>query len=635
MKKDRNISVREDKRGLLMNKRISIILVVLMILSSTSAFAANFNDVPANHWASTYISDMQRKGIITGYSDGTFKPNTEVTKLASIKVIYEMLKTNDLLDEEIIEEQVEDYSLTLNRYNVPSWGREAVAFALGEKIIVEAELATFFNADDTLTVASKGEVSVYLGKALKAALEIDFGNTVYSFGFNDEITISFAMAPYVNLLVKNDIVSGDENDNFNTKKPVTRAVLAKMISVADELVADDGEPFYEDSVDDLVVEVQKGIIVLLNEDNKTIVIKDEDDDQEIYKIIDDAIVMINEREEALDDLDEDDEVTLSLNSDGMVIKIGKNAIESYETGEFYNIIGSRNEYLITLKNEAGNKHTFESIDEDRVVFKVNGETVDYDELKKGLSIEKLELNYNNEIEELWLGEETDVYEGILLRGLYYKDKPMIKIRTYGNEELELEVDEDADVEKNNRNRSLSYLTKGDIVRLELDDGIVDEIIATSIEESGEGRIKKIIIAEIPQLVIEDNGNEVTYDIDDDVDIEIDDDDDKDLYDLRLNYKVELDIEGNVIQKIEAESVSDTLNISGFITEIYSDNDVIVVETKDDEVISVSCNDAKIYDDDGDRIGFSKLDEDDEILIFADDNSSLFDYTAKRIYIIKN
>jgi hypothetical protein len=262
-----------------MNKKIGILLAMLMIFTSASVFAATFTDVPSDHWASAYISDMQKKGIITGYSDGTFKPDAELTKMASVKVIYEMLKNNDLLDSDILSEQNDKYELTMNRYNVPSWAEQAVAFALGEKIIVESELATFFNNDQTLAVASKGEVSIYLGKALQKALNIEFGNTVYSFNFKDEITINFAMMPYVDLLVKNDIVSGDENGNFNTKNPITRSVLAKMISVTDELVADKGVAFYEDSVDDLVVEVIKGTIILINEDNNTIIIEDEEGKQ--------------------------------------------------------------------------------------------------------------------------------------------------------------------------------------------------------------------------------------------------------------------------------------------------------------------------------------------------------------------
>lgn len=618
-----------------MNKRVVFILILLLVINASMVYASSFNDVPNNHWAEDYINDMQRRGIITGYSDGTFKPNNSVTKMASITMIYRMLDKADLLDDDKIEEFVKEESRTLDRYRVPTWAKQAIAFALEEEIITESELATFVDKNYNQTDANKGEVSVYLGKALVKALDKKLGNQIYSFDFNDEFSITFAMAPYIDLLIENGIVSGDEKGNFNTTKKISRSVIAKMLSVSNELISKDGEAFYEDSIEDRVDKKVSGEITLLNDDNDTIVIKDKDDDQEMYKMIKDVVVLVNEREERLRDLDEEDNVMLFLDDNKRVIKIEKNAIETYETGTFYNIIGSKDVYLITLKNEDRDKHTFESVDRSDVEFKVNGSDADYDELEKGASIERLVLNSKNEIEELWLGSDPDVYEGILIRGLYYKDKPMIKIRTYGGDEIELEVDDDADVEKNKRDRSLKYLTKGDIVTAELDDGVVDKIVATSIEESNEGRIKKIIIAETSQLVIEDNGIEITYDIDDNVDIEIDNKD-KDIYDLRLNYKVELDIEGNVIKDIEAESVSDSVSIKGFIKEIYKDNDVIVVDSDDsDEVISIFCDDAKIYDDDGDRIGFSKLDDDDQVLIFGTDDSKLFDYTAERIYIMKD
>jgi len=41
---------------------------------------STFSDVPRDHWAWTMIQAMAKQGVITGYSDGTFKPNAPVQR---------------------------------------------------------------------------------------------------------------------------------------------------------------------------------------------------------------------------------------------------------------------------------------------------------------------------------------------------------------------------------------------------------------------------------------------------------------------------------------------------------------------------------------------------------------------------
>lgn len=50
-----------------------VTIMALAIISSISiAFA--FSDLSSDHWAYEPIQKMTGKGIISGYSDGTFKP---------------------------------------------------------------------------------------------------------------------------------------------------------------------------------------------------------------------------------------------------------------------------------------------------------------------------------------------------------------------------------------------------------------------------------------------------------------------------------------------------------------------------------------------------------------------------------
>ncbi|MBE6032083.1 MAG: S-layer homology domain-containing protein [Clostridiales bacterium] len=79
----------EIKGGIQMKGVTTVLLAVLLAVGITfpgeSVSAANleekgpFPDVPASHWASSYIGDVQEGGILQGFPDGSFRPAKEVT----------------------------------------------------------------------------------------------------------------------------------------------------------------------------------------------------------------------------------------------------------------------------------------------------------------------------------------------------------------------------------------------------------------------------------------------------------------------------------------------------------------------------------------------------------------------------
>ena len=66
-----------------MKKRLlSALLVLCVIVQLTgiaSASSVTFSDVPANHWAHSYISRAATEGLVNGTGDGTFQPERNVT----------------------------------------------------------------------------------------------------------------------------------------------------------------------------------------------------------------------------------------------------------------------------------------------------------------------------------------------------------------------------------------------------------------------------------------------------------------------------------------------------------------------------------------------------------------------------
>ncbi len=79
-------------------KKISVILCLIVLSSSVSAsaLARNFLDVGVSHWAHQEIEKMSGQGIISGYPDGSFRPDLQVTCGEFIKMAVGLLpKTVD------------------------------------------------------------------------------------------------------------------------------------------------------------------------------------------------------------------------------------------------------------------------------------------------------------------------------------------------------------------------------------------------------------------------------------------------------------------------------------------------------------------------------------------------------------
>ena len=77
-----------------MKKAFALLLTVVMVFSLclTVSAASRFPDV-TGHWAETYIENWADKGVISGYSDGNFRPDQAITRAEVAKVLalaYEM-----------------------------------------------------------------------------------------------------------------------------------------------------------------------------------------------------------------------------------------------------------------------------------------------------------------------------------------------------------------------------------------------------------------------------------------------------------------------------------------------------------------------------------------------------------------
>ena len=88
---------------MLLSRRGLSVLLTLSVLSSPLAASAqgvvpSFKDVPATHAAFNAVEYLKEKGVLAGYSDGTFRPNTKVNRAEAVKIIVGSVVSKETID---------------------------------------------------------------------------------------------------------------------------------------------------------------------------------------------------------------------------------------------------------------------------------------------------------------------------------------------------------------------------------------------------------------------------------------------------------------------------------------------------------------------------------------------------------
>ena len=75
------------KQKRLMSGALSIALALTMVSTSAFAVSVKFTDVPSSHWASSSISEMADKGIMSGIGNNLFAPSNTLTGAEFVTMI--------------------------------------------------------------------------------------------------------------------------------------------------------------------------------------------------------------------------------------------------------------------------------------------------------------------------------------------------------------------------------------------------------------------------------------------------------------------------------------------------------------------------------------------------------------------
>jgi hypothetical protein len=176
-----------------------------------------FSDV-SGHWAKEAVNDMGSRLVISGYGNGTFAPNKDITRAEFSAIVVRALG----LKPEMGDKPFDDVSST-------DWYAPYVETAYRYNIISGYGDGKFGPMD----MITREQAMTMIAKAMKiTSLKVEFGDQEAQellAGFKDSSKASGWAEYSISECVKSGIVSGKENNRLAPKDDITRAEVAVIV----------------------------------------------------------------------------------------------------------------------------------------------------------------------------------------------------------------------------------------------------------------------------------------------------------------------------------------------------------------------------------------------------------------------
>jgi parallel beta-helix repeat protein len=182
-----------------------------------------FRDVAATYWGAAVLDQAQRQGFLSGYPDGTMRPEQSITRIQAIVAIANGLA--------LPAAGVDAIGIYRDRAQVPSYAVDGLAAATQQRLVVNAPEALVLRPMEPIT---RGEVAalvyqgrVYQGNATAIAspyiVEPDASQPLFS-----DIHNHWA-ADFIRGLATAQLVSGMKDGRFLPDAPMNRAQYAALV----------------------------------------------------------------------------------------------------------------------------------------------------------------------------------------------------------------------------------------------------------------------------------------------------------------------------------------------------------------------------------------------------------------------
>ena len=246
-----------------MKKIISITLTICMLLANSVVFAKDYTqkfwDVDKSHWAFEAIAELTDRGVINGYNDGSFKPEETISRAEWAKIMI------DAAGKDASNNNVYFYDMANH------WANKYVNAA--EKYLPGTN-GGFYLPDQA---ATREEVTVALVKICGYDKSYDYFG--YLTSISDVDTILANNRPYINTAIKNNLISGFDDNTFRGQNSLTRAEATTLLYRAFK----NGKPQVERTVDKISDTYKTEVVNVYAGETKNI-ISTKDNNNNIYVV---------------------------------------------------------------------------------------------------------------------------------------------------------------------------------------------------------------------------------------------------------------------------------------------------------------------------------------------------------------
>ncbi len=201
-----------------MKKKLATLLIIVVLITSSSSFATHypaFKDLTNSHWAHPAVMVMVKNGILTGYPDGSFKPNKTISRAEFSKVMVSALGL----------EKGHEKKLRFKDVAADNWASPYIDIARDYLTGYKINNDYYFKPN---TPARREDIAVAIVKAL------DYPPTSAEplIVFADANDISEKLKPYIATAVNKKILNGFEKDGkkyLNPQGELTRAEASQLL----------------------------------------------------------------------------------------------------------------------------------------------------------------------------------------------------------------------------------------------------------------------------------------------------------------------------------------------------------------------------------------------------------------------
>ena len=182
----------------------------------TKSYSQTFKDVPKSYWAFSYISEMVSRGVLSGYPDGYFYPENNITRAEFAKI---MTCAAGLTIDEKAGTNYDD--VIWDDWSVPYI--EAAKYYLSGYTTPDGSI--YYFPDD---LALREDIAVALVK-LKGYSTIGYDLSILQAMFTDWQSISEGARKYVSVAIDQGLISGYDDRTFRGQQGITRAEAATLL----------------------------------------------------------------------------------------------------------------------------------------------------------------------------------------------------------------------------------------------------------------------------------------------------------------------------------------------------------------------------------------------------------------------